>query len=570
MNKLRIVTINVRGIREKKKRFVVINWLKKKAFDIICLQETYVTKEFLPIIEKDFLDLGKYYSSCSDSVHSRGVGIILSRKMSEWNVHSIHTDAEGRKILVNIENIHKECLSVSSLYVPNNLNMRIQFMNECHKWLQNCAINEQNVVITGDFNACYNECDRASGKLDKSCHYFKDFILKNDLIDTFRLLNPESKGFTYVHTSDSARNSRIDYIFVPSRMIQSILCSSVLPCPAPDHKALSLTLCFNRNKRGSGYWKLNNSLLHDEAYKTLIRSDITHAIKTYGTLISKQELIELIKVIVKESSVHFFACKKARRVCRISQIETELNSINNEFGSSSNPGLLIKRKSLKNELDMLYQDDSTAAYIRSRAKWVEQGEKSTSYFLKLKNHHQSTNCINILKNDDGNKLTADKEILAEIRKFYTKLYSSTTSETENIEKYFSELETPKTLSQIDSESIEGKITKEECEKALHMMKGNKSPGFDGISVEFYKTFWLELGDLVVDSFNEAYQKKLLTDSQNISILSLIFKKGDPSNIRNYRPISLTNTDYKLLAHILANRLHTVLHKIVSTDQTGYI
>ena len=102
------------------------------------------------------------------------------------------------------------------------------------------------------------------------------------------------------------------------------------------------------------------------------------------------------------------------------------------------------------------------------------------------------------------------------------------------------------------------------------MKGNKSPGLDGLSVEFYKTFWPEIGNLMVESFNEAFQSNRLSDSRNVSVLSLIFKKGDPSNIKNYRPISLSNTDYKLLAHVLANRLHTVLHKIMSTDQTGYI
>ena len=53
-------------------------------------------------------------------------------------------------------------------------------------------------------------------------------------------------------------------------------------------------------------------------------------------------------------------------------------------------------------------------------------------------------------------------------------------------------------------------------------------------------------------------------------MSLIYKKGDRTDIKNYRPISLTNTDYKILAHILANRPHHALHKIISTDQTGYI
>ena len=64
MNNLKIVTLNVRGIRDKKKRFILINWLKSKKYDIVCLQETFVTEEILSAVEKDFHVLGKYYSSC--------------------------------------------------------------------------------------------------------------------------------------------------------------------------------------------------------------------------------------------------------------------------------------------------------------------------------------------------------------------------------------------------------------------------------------------------------------------------------------------------------------------------
>ena len=55
-----------------------------------------------------------------------------------------------------------------------------------------------------------------------------------------------------------------------------------------------------------------------------------------------------------------------------------------------------------------------------------------------------------------------------------------------------------------------------------------------------------------------------------SVLTLIFKKGDRQPMKNYRPISITNIDYKIIARILANRLHTVLPQLISHDQTAYI
>ena len=102
------------------------------------------------------------------------------------------------------------------------------------------------------------------------------------------------------------------------------------------------------------------------------------------------------------------------------------------------------------------------------------------------------------------------------------------------------------------------------------MKTNKSPGLDGLTVEFYRTFWDIISELLIDSYNEAFRDGSLSDSRNFVLMSLIFKKNDRSDIKNYRPISLANIDYKILAFVLANRLQNVLSKLISHDQTGYV
>ena len=71
-------------------------------------------------------------------------------------------------------------------------------------------------------------------------------------------------------------------------------------------------------------------------------------------------------------------------------------------------------------------------------------------------------------------------------------------------------------------------------------------------------------------FNEALGNEKLSDSQNQGILTLLHKKGDSQLLKKYRPISLLNTDYKILMHILANRMHKVLHQLISEDQNGYV
>lgn len=102
------------------------------------------------------------------------------------------------------------------------------------------------------------------------------------------------------------------------------------------------------------------------------------------------------------------------------------------------------------------------------------------------------------------------------------------------------------------------------------MKANKSPGLDGLTVEFYNKFWHLIGQLVVNSLNTGFLREELSYTQKQSIFSLIFKKGDADNLENWRPISLLNTDYKIAAKILSNRLQSVLPHIISQDQQGYI
>ena len=84
------------------------------------------------------------------------------------------------------------------------------------------------------------------------------------------------------------------------------------------------------------------------------------------------------------------------------------------------------------------------------------------------------------------------------------------------------------------------------------MKKDKSPVYDGLPIEFYQQFWTYIKD------------HLLT------IITLMFKKEDRHRLQNYRPISLSNVDYKIFAFVLANLLHQILDKIIPKEQTAYV
>lgn len=67
-------------------------------------------------------------------------------------------------------------------------------------------------------------------------------------------------------------------------------------------------------------------------------------------------------------------------------------------------------------------------------------------------------------------------------------------------------------------------------------------------------------------FFDIEKSNKLPDSMGLSIITLLFKKGERTQIGNYRPISLLNSDYKILAKILANRLKRVIGTVVNVNQ----
>ena len=249
------------------------------------------------------------------------------------------------------------------------------------------------------------------------------------------------------------------------------------------------------------------------------------------------------------------------------KLETkEQDLINSNF----NHNIRIERDNLADTLHNIVEEQKEGAKIRSRARWVEEGEKPTKYFYNLEKKNSSNNTIKELKTQNGDYVTSNKEILAEQYKFYDKLYESDNISEDNIKTYLSKIDNINKLNEQEAKLLEGEITELECKDALKNMKTNKSPGSDGIPVEFYLTFWENVKQMLLESINSAYHIGELSTTQKIGILSLIFKKSDKTLLENWRPISLLNTDYKILAHTLANRLKKVIPQLVHTDQSGYI
>ena len=100
---------------------------------------------------------------------------------------------------------------------------------------------------------------------------------------------------------------------------------------------------------------------------------------------------------------------------------------------------------------------------------------------------------------------------------------------------------------------------------------NKTPGLDGLPTEFYIVFFEDIVDMLMASYNFSFNNGLLSQSQRNGVITLLLKEGkDPLEIKSYRPISLLNVDYKLIAKVMSQRLKRVINSLVHSDQQGFL
>ena len=112
---------------------------------------------------------------------------------------------------------------------------------------------------------------------------------------------------------------------------------------------------------------------------------------------------------------------------------------------------------------------------------------------------------------------------------------------------------------------------QECENVLQSFAIGKTPGNNGLPIEFYKTFWPTVRKILIQVFNEAYNAKEISNSQKQAVITLIEKKDkDRTFLENWRPISLINVDSKIAFKVITMRIIKVLPEIIRCNQTGYV
>ena len=118
--------------------------------------------------------------------------------------------------------------------------------------------------------------------------------------------------------------------------------------------------------------------------------------------------------------------------------------------------------------------------------------------------------------------------------------------------------------------LERKFEREAILQVVSELEGDKAPGSDGFTMAFYHYCWRVVEKDVLAVFEEFFQHCKFEKSVNATFIALIPKNNDVSNIRDFRPISLVGSVYKILSKVLANRLRVVLDQLISETQNSFV
>ena len=177
----------------------------------------------------------------------------------------------------------------------------------------------------------------------------------------------------------------------------------------------------------------------------------------------------------------------------------------------------------RHQLNMHYDYITQGLIIQSRVQYYEEGENNSKYFLNIIKRNKAKSSIRKLKNGEE-EIISKPAIMKEIKSFYAKLYSKRNiSENTWIEDLENSANIPK-ISATDSDSLKQIISESELATTLNTFAENKSPGNDGLTVEFYKQFWNSICVYRTDAINEGITEGEMSISQKQSVITLLEKE----------------------------------------------
>jgi hypothetical protein len=218
------------------------------------------------------------------------------------------------------------------------------------------------------------------------------------------------------------------------------------------------------------------------------------------------------------------------------------------------------------ELDDLLEKEEMWWSQRAKTLWLTHGDRNTKFFHQKASQRRRKNKIETIK-DQQNVIQTDREKIEEIflNHFQTLFTSQNPTNITDITQVVSNR-----INQDNYDHLQKDFTAEEVYQAIKDMKSLAAPGPDGLPARFYHSYWDIIGqDITTETLHILNNNGNPSDFNNTHIC-LIPKTNNPLLPSEFRPISLCNVTLKLITKTIANRIKSILHDIISPNQSAFI
>ena len=426
-----------------------------------------------------------------------------------------------------------------------------------------------NLVIIGDFNLVLDtKLDRRSSSYnnDKSQKVVKEKMDEFFLQDIWRIRNTGVKRYSW-HSADkkAKKASRIDFALTSHSISNATKICFYHPGIYSDHDVIYLYVETVENLRGKGYWKMNTMLLQQQNYITSMNSYIDQFFQKNYKMeeISKWEFFKL-----KAAEQTKLYCKNitSDREIALSQLAEKMSMLQEEVDKEYSIDKNKLLQDTKLDLENLQNGKTRACVFRSRAKWTLESGKSTKYFLGLEKARAARKSCSVLLDECNKAIKSPKQILHMQQQFYKNLYMADKSVS-----FFTKANPEVMVSKEHFLEQGREITGHKLAKAAKELANQKTPGLDRLPVDFYKMFWPKISQSFHQMVMKVYDEKRLLLTATIGVINLIPKlEKDARKLANLRPISILNSDFKIIEKTIDNQMMPALHDIINKNQKGFM
>jgi len=573
-----IVTYNCNGLQNKVKLRRVLDKAEGivRRNGIVMLQETHLNKKDL--ISKQWKE---NFVNNGYTTNSAGVLTLFPK---DYKVICTYKGNNGRYLITLIQNDINKIL-VANSYFPNEHKVAEKVVIEMYDKILNIIEDHPDsyIIIGGDMNNCMkndeDSLNRAENKFEiKVSETIANYNEVCNVTDGYRLKH-KIGGYTW---NRGECYSRLDYIFISEVLASNLtLASTDWAFEQSDHAAVKMEFTLeNKVEKGPGIKRLNTNLLSDPLMKEGIGKEIQEQLNQIPDNWDPHTKLEFMKVVVRSTFAQQTSIQKNTLKQKVEETEYAINGIEEFKASLINRDKInnkeqmnsieIAKIGLKNRLESLRKQVTDLIDFNNRAKWFEFGEKSNKYFLNLTKTQEKQKLISEIESD-GSKYRGQQQVAQGIRSFYSKLYEERKDESKDRKNedntFFKHC--PK-LSDTQKSQMDAEVSLKELEAALISCK-DSAPGQDGIPYSVYKQYWKMLGKFIKEAWDHSIQTGKMPPSHIETIITLLPKEGkNLKEIKNWRPIALSNCDAKIITKALATRMAKVLNDIIDSSQTAYI